>query len=245
MDKTKVLFGVAGILGGFILGFLFANSQNRKEVENLQAEIARLKSTTGNQQSLQNQQNQTELSKEEIQNAIKRGDEKPDDLELQRKLGISLYKYAMTQRDASYLPDIARILKRSAKGSTKDYELFITLGNVLFDSGQNEKNPKMFIEAREWYQKALELKPDDPNVRTDLGLTYFFANPSQPEKAITEYRKSLKIDPKHEPTLQNLIQALIAVKQIDEARKLFEELKTINPSNPNLSELETQLLQAK
>ena len=244
MDKSKVLLTLIGILAGFILGFLFANSQNRKEISGLQTEIQRLKNSSANQTATANQ-NPPELTSEEIRGAIAKADQNPDDIELQKKVGISLYKYAMSQKDSSYLHEIARLLKRAAKVSEKDNELIVALGNLLFDIAQRDENPKLLLEARQWYQKALAINPDDVNVRTDLGLTYFFANPPEAEKAIAEYRKSLTINPKHELTLQNLIQALIFVKQFDEAQKRIEELRSVNSSNTALSDLETQLAQAK
>lgn len=242
MDKSKILYLIIGILSGLIAGFLFANSQNRKQIENLQNEITNLKSAT----TLQKEQgNPTELSREEIQGAINKADQTPNDIELQQKVGTYLYQYAAMQKDTSYLSDIARILKRAAEAKPKDYQLMVTFGNLLFDLAQSEKKSNRYIEAREWYQKALMIKSDDPNVRTDLGLTYLFANPSEPDKAIIEFRKSLSIDPKHEPTLQNMIQALIKIKQYEEAKKRIEELRAINPSNQALNELEEQMSQAK
>lgn len=241
MDSVKTLILIIGLLIGFISGFLFANSQNRKQVDELQSEITRLK----NLASQNKNQNSDELSQEEIKSAISKADQNPNDLELQQKVGTYLYQYAASQRDSSYLSDIARILKRAAVGKPKEYELLVTLGNVLLDLWQGEKNNQYLLDARVWYQKALEIKSDDTNVRTDLGLTYFFANPAEPEKAIVEFRKSLEIDVKHEPTLQNLIQALIMTKQFDEAQKRIEELRRLNPSNAALSALEEQLSKAK
>lgn len=248
MDKTKILILIIGILAGFIAGFLFANSQNKQQITELQSKI-----TTPNNSPLQqnetanspNGQDGLKLSKEEIRGAIAKADEKPTDVELQRKLGMYLYQYAMMERDTSYLPDVARLLKRAAEKLPKDHELIVTLGNVIFDMGETEKNPKNYLEARGWYQKALAIKADDPNVYMDVGRTYYYAKPSEPEKAIVEYRKSLAINPKHELTLQSLAEALIAVKKYDEAQKRIEELKTINPSNQFLTGLEAQLSEAK
>lgn len=241
MDRAKTLILIIGLLIGFVSGFLFANSQNRKQVDELQSEITKLK----NLESQKKNQTSDELSQEEIKSAISKADQNPNDLELQQKVGTYLYQYAASQRDSSYLSDIARILKRAAEGKPKEYELLVTLGNVLFDLWQGEKNNQYLLDARVWYQKALAIKSDDPNVRTDLGLTYFFATPAEPEKAIVEFRKSLEIDVKHEPTLQNLIQALIMTKQFDEAQKRIEELRKLNPSNTALSALEEQLSKAK
>ena len=241
MDKSKVLLTIIGVLAGFIAGFLFANKVNRQDPETSRTENTRPENA---KQNPTNQQDQPDLSPEEIRRTIAKADQTPDDTEFQRKLGLALYRYTASQGDTSYLTDIARILKRAADTNSKDYELLVTLGDVHFDLG-NQGDAKYFREAREWYQKALAVKPNDPNVRTDLGLTYYFDNPSAPEKAIAEYRKSLLIDPKHELTLQNLATALIAIKQYEEAQKRIEELRGINPKNQALPNLEAQLAQSK
>lgn len=245
MDKTKFLILVIGILAGFIGGFVFANSQNKQQIEELKTKITTSNRTLSPQTETVNSSNQQnlKLSKDEIRGAIAKADDKPTDIELQRKLGMYLYQYAMMERDTSYLQDVERLLKRAAEKSPKDYELTVTLGNVIFDMGENE--PKNYLLAREWYQKALGIKTGDPNVYADLGRTYYYAKPSEPEKAIAEYRKSLAINPKHELTLQSLSEALIAVKKYDEAQKRIDELKSVNPSNQALTDLEAQLSKAK
>ena len=43
------------------------------------------------------------------------------------------------------------------------------------------------------YTRALELRPNDLNVRTDLGTPFWYGG--FPEKAIAEYQKSLAVDP--------------------------------------------------
>jgi Flp pilus assembly protein TadD len=120
----------------------------------------------------------------------------------------------------------------------------VSLGNVFFDIG-HLSDPASFVEARKYYLKALEMKPDDVDVRTDLGLTYYFGQPSDPQRAITEYRKSLSLDPRHEPTLQNLASALISTGNREEAEKRIDELQQVNSSNPSLPNLRAQLAQSK
>jgi len=244
VDKSKILISIICVLAGFIAGFLLANSLNRKEVEELRSEISTLKNSPAQTQN-KNAENQVELSQDEIRGAIANADANPTDLEKQRKLGIYLYQYTTSLRDPSYLPDIVRLLKRAVAGDGKDYELIVTLGNALFDLSQSKEDTVLLREARGWYLKAITIKTDDPNVRTDYGLTFFLDNPSEPEKAIAEYKKSLAVDPKHELTLQNLARALIKTKSYDEAQKRIEELRAVNASNRDLPNLEAMLAQAK
>jgi len=120
----------------------------------------------------------------------------------------------------------------------------VLVGNSLFAWGQAADASK-FGEARVYYNKALATKPEDTNVHTLLGMTYFFGQPSDPERAIKEYRKSLAAEPRHEMALQSLASALIATGALAEAEKRIEELQTVNNANASLSNLRAQLAQAK
>jgi Flp pilus assembly protein TadD len=87
------------------------------------------------------------------------------------------------------------------------------------------------------------MNPNDVNVRTDLGLTYYFGEPSDPKSAVREYRKSLAIDPRHEPTLQNLATALVKTGNLKEAEQTIATLRSVNPQNPAIPDLEALLAQ--
>jgi tetratricopeptide (TPR) repeat protein len=248
VTKHNVLYTIIGLLLGFIIGFMFANQVNRGASDAArqaaprqpsapaQAGASDAQSPGGNAQG-----GPTEA---EIRDAIAKADARPEDVALQKNFGIVLYRYANQTRNAGLLPDVARMLKRAYQADQKDRDLAVALGNVLFDMGQ-ATDPTHFKEARDYYQKALELKADDPNVRTDLGLTYYFGQPSDPQRAIAEYRKSLAIDPRHEPTLQNLSAALITVGQTAEAQKMIDQLSALNPQNPALSDLRAQMAQSR
>jgi tetratricopeptide (TPR) repeat protein len=156
---------------------------------------------------------------------------------------MALYAYANQTRDPRFLPDAARFLKRAVDANPNDRSALVSLANALFDLGQLGDAAR-FTEARGYYQKALELDPKDANVRTDLGLTFYFGEPSDPQSAIREYRKSLEIDPRHEQTLQNLATALIKTGNRKEAEKTIESLRSVNPKNVALPDLEALLAQS-
>ena len=248
MSKHNLLYSIIGLLLGFIIGFTFANQTNRGPVDEARPADERTRSAATQQGTATpgnaNAGAPNSPTEAEIRDAIAKADARADDVALQRNFGMVLYRYANQTRNASLLPDVARMLKRAYDANPKDRELAVSLGNVLFDIGQ-ATDPARFAEAREYYAKALEIKPDDANVRTDLGLTYYFGQPSDPQRAIAEYRKSLAIDPRHEPTLQNLATALMAVGKIDEAQKTIDQLSSLNPSNPALSDLRAQMAQSR
>jgi len=82
-----------------------------------------------------------------------------------------------------------------------------------------------------------EDKAYDPDVRTDLGLTYFLYEPPDLETAIAEFKRSLSVDPNHEKTLEFLIQALTKQQKPDEARQYLAKLKSAHPDSEAITGL--------
>lgn len=242
MDRSKLIFAVAGLVAGFLIGFVFTNATNRRELDEMRGEIARLRSTTnesGNRPPSTGNP-PPRLTDEEIRNAIARADREPRNVTLQRTLGRGLYLYAREIENAQLLPEAVRLLRRAYELDPRDYETTVMLGNALFDTGQTS-DASAFAEARVYYLRALEARPDDVNVRTDLGSTYFYDRPSDPRRAIEQYRQSLGINPRHEQTLQNLVAALINTRAFTEAEETIARLEDVNSSNTALSDLRAQL----
>ena len=96
-----------------------------------------------------------------------------------------------------------------------------------------------FETARNIYLKALEARPTDKEVRTDIGISYFLQQPPDYASAIKNFKQNLESDPKHERTLQFLVQALAKSGQNNEAAKYYATLRTVDPSNPILREFST------
>ncbi len=252
MLKTKLLIAAAALIVGFTGGFFFANQANRKELDRLRAEVANAGGATTPAAAPQTKGSanasaptqKTSLTDDELRNVIAKADASPDNGDMQRKVGQGLYLYAAQFNKPDLLPEAIRILKRAQTAAPQDYDTMVMLGNAEFDLARNN-DPAHFKEARAYYTKALAQKPDDIDVRTDLGLTYYFDTPSDPRRAIQEYRKSLAADPRHEMTLQNLAAALISTNALAEAQQRIEELQRINAANPALSDLRAQLAQRR
>lgn len=235
MSSKAIWLSILAVILSFIGGFILANALNRQEMDGLRAENARLKD--GAEQDAA----ESSLSLEEIKNKIVEADQNQNDFDYQKKLGLALYRYAAMKKDAGMLADVERILLRAAALNGKDYDVAVALGHLNFDIGFFQKDNQRFEKARDFYQKILIEKPNDFVVRTEYGLTYFLQDPPAAEKAIVEFEKSLRENPRHERALQYLIQALLREGKISEAEIALSKLKAINPKTPNLAEIQTQL----
>ena len=257
VNKQKILYALIGLIAGCAIGFFFANSVNRKELEELRGEVARARNSSGASQPQQQQgtrrsangnagdaQGESLPTEDELRDLIAKADARSDDVDYQRKVGQGVYMYALSTGQPALMPEAVRLLKRAHEADPKNYETIVLVGNSLFASAQVGDASK-FGEARVYYNKALATKPEDANVQTLLGMTYFLGQPSDPERAIKAYRKSLATEPRQEMALQSLASALIATGALAEAEKRIEELQTVNASNVSLTNLRAQLAQAK
>jgi tetratricopeptide (TPR) repeat protein len=119
----------------------------------------------------------------------------------------------------------------------KNRQVWIELGNDYFDTGQ----PQKAINA---YGRALELKPDDPNVLTDQGIMYKQAGAF--DKAIANFEKAQQIDPKHLQSLFNMgVVYSEDLKQPDKAIKVWSRYLEIDSTSPTAQQIKGMLEQLK
>jgi tetratricopeptide (TPR) repeat protein len=224
----------------FAGGFLIANSFNRSELESVRSENDRLKANVA---EATNKSAEFTLSDEEIKARIAEADGSPSNLKFNRDLGIALYRYGVIKKDVQILSESIRLLNRVNAADPKDLDAAITLGHAHFDIATFGKEPTRFKTARDVYIKALDLKPRDADVITDIALTYFLEEPPNLNNAASEFQKALAINPKNERALQFYTQTLWQAGKGDEAAKALAKLKEVNSSNSAIPELEIMLTQ--
>ena len=124
-------------------------------------------------------------------------------------------------------------LKATLAANAKDLNALVQLGNLYYDNGR-------FKEAIDYYGRALDIDPKNPDVRTDRGTSYW--NLGQADAAITEFKKALDADPTHAQTLYNLgVVYLNGKNNAAEARKTWETLLAKNPNYPDRAKVLDQL----
>lgn len=229
MHRNTFAFVIVAVIAGFVAGFWLANSINRSAVTTSAA--------NGATSDVSRSAPDTDLTDTEIQAKIAEADKSPDNLAFQRDLGISLYRYAAMKQSPKLLRDSIRILERASSLKQDDFDVLSALGNAYFDIGFFNKDKASFQKARESYSKALAIKPAEPDVSTDFGLTYFLQEPPELDKAAFELERVSKTNPKHERSLQFLVQVYVKQNRLPDAESAFAKLKELNPNNSAITEL--------
>ncbi len=125
---------------------------------------------------------------------------------------------------AESLQPLVAPLLAALKADPKNFDTLVQIGNLYYDH-------RIYPEAIEYYTRALELRPNDVNVRTDLGTAFWYGG--FPEKAVAEYQKSLSVDPTHPNTLFNLgVVRAEGLKDPSGAIAAWEKLLKTHPEYP-------------
>jgi cytochrome c-type biogenesis protein CcmH/NrfG len=135
--------------------------------------------------------------------------------------------------------DMAKVqeLTNKIKQNPRDFDSIVELGNLNFDQ-------KNYSDAVNLYQKALQIRPDALNVRTDMGTAMFYQN--RFDEAIAVFQETLKSDPKNAQALFNLGVAMLHGKNdVKRAIEYWERLVDLNPDNPQAAFVKEQIQKLK
>jgi hypothetical protein len=125
------------------------------------------------------------------------------------------------------------MLEAAAAKDPKNYDLLVKLGNAAYDAN----DPRLAADS---YEKALAVKGGDPNVLTDLGVSY--RNLGDLDRALQNFDRALKSDPAHWQAAFNKV-VVLGLDKGDEktAREQLAKLKKTNQNIPALDQLEKEL----
>ena len=140
-------------------------------------------------------------------------------------------------RDSVEATSQIQTLKEIVKKDPKNLPAWVELGNVYFDTDQ----PKEAIDA---YSRYLAVKPDNPDVRTDMGIMY--RKLGQFDRALEEFRKAAQSDPKHVNSRYNIGLVLLHDKQdMGGAIKAWEEYLRVDPNSERAQRIKAQIEKMK
>ena len=221
MNKKIFLVGLGGLLLGCAIGFMFANYLNRNAVNPVDAATANSDAMPPGHPAFG--ANTGAMPQADVQAAIDKAKSEPDNFEAQTKAAAMYYQI---QR----FDEAIEFLEKANNLKPEDFGTLVNLGNAYFDAGK-------FEEAEKWYAAALAVNADDVNARTDLGLTFLLRQPPNYQRAVQEFTRSLKKDPNHAPTLQNLTIAYTKKGESAKAKETLALLEKVSADNPAIAKL--------
>jgi Flp pilus assembly protein TadD len=127
-------------------------------------------------------------------------------------------------------------LKAALEEDPADLPALVRLANLNHDSGK-------FADAVDLYKRALAIRPDDVNIRTDMAIC--LRELGRIDEALAEFRTSLSHDPGHWQTWLNLgIVSLFDRKDAAAAGEAFAKVEELNPGYKDLPRLKDAVRQA-
>lgn len=227
MNKENILFAIVGLLLGLIIGFMFANNVNQKVNGPVPAAVKQNPNMPEGHPDINGMNPPSAASTQQAEAAMEKAKQEPDSFEAQVKAAEMNYQLEAYDKAVEYLT-------RANKIKPEDYPTIVNLGNAYFDSGN-------YAEAEKWYAAALGKKPEDENVRTDLGLTFIFRDPPNYDRAIQEFEAVLAKNINHPQALQNLTVAYTKKGNTAKATETVAKLESVDPTNVSIAKLREEI----
>ncbi|HEX6042925.1 MAG TPA: tetratricopeptide repeat protein [Pyrinomonadaceae bacterium] len=183
MSRENLLFGIIGILLGFIVGFMFASSMSQKTQQaqvaaGTQAMPADHPPIAGQNPGSSNPDD----VRAQVTSSIEKARSEPKNFEAQLKAAELYYQIQRYDQAIEFL------LKANQLNPT-DYRTVVILGMVNLDAGH-------YDTAEKWYRAALKMKDDDIMVAAGLAeATLQKGDAKGLEEAIAKVEK---IDPNNQ-----------------------------------------------
>ena len=233
MNRENILFALVGLLLGYVIAFhlvVYIN-QSQPQLRDARQASADEDSATGGGSTPADAAKERERAQASAAQSAKAAREDPKNFEAQFKAGEA-------SLDAGDAEGAIDFLTRANTLRPADYDTLVRLGNANFEA-------KRYDVAERWYKAALEKKPEDIAVRSDLALIYFKHEPPQTEKAIAELKRALSFDPENSLVLYNLTIVYAQSGDLDAADSTLARLEKVNPNAEDIAPLREKLQKAR
>ena len=192
MSRENILFGIIGILLGFIVGFMFASSMSQKmqTASSASQELPADHPQVGSQASAGN----PDEVRAQVTADIEKARKEPTNFDAQVKAAELFYRIGRFDQAIEFL------LKANQLKPT-DYNTVVTLAIVNLDA-------KHYEPAEKWYRAAIQMKKDDVAVLAGLAeATLQKGDAKGGEEAIAMLEK---VDPSSQdlPRFREILSAL-------------------------------------
>lgn len=136
-------------------------------------------------------------------------------------------------------PMIARVreLRQRVEQDPQDLRALVELANLYHDAS-------MFPEAIDFYRRAIEIEPDNPNLLTDLGVCH--QGMRDYERALELFAEANRRDPTHWQSLFNIaVVSGFNLGRFDEADRALQAMADAEAPADRVAELRAALDQAR
>jgi cytochrome c-type biogenesis protein CcmH/NrfG len=149
----------------------------------------------------------------------------------------SLPPSAITSAPTQVLDAQVKPLLQRLDTNPKDVSALTELGNIYFDASQ-------WSTAIGYYTRSLNEFPNNPDVRTDMGISYYYSG--EADRALKEFDQALKDDPRHVQTLFNVgVVKMNGKSDPKGAIAAWESLLKIDPAYRDRAKVESLLSEAR
>lgn len=227
MNK-KYLFGIVGLALGIAVSFYMTRDYNAK---NMTATTTGTGSMAGGTPTSTGEQ---KAMMGDVAATIEKAKNNPKDYDAQVAAArvfyqINRFAEAVDYLEKAYAINPTEIAKQGALGF---------IGQYYFDQ-------KKYDEAEEWLNKAIAADPTDADVHVILAETFMQRQTPQPDKAIQELQKAIKISPKNAHAFGHMVEAYALKKDAKSAEDALNKLKEAEPTNPRIAALQTLIADVK
>lgn len=124
-------------------------------------------------------------------------------------------------------------LSQRVQNNPNDAEAVLRLANLNFEINRWQR-------ARELYEQYLKLKPESPDVLSDLGVTY--REQGQYDQALELFHRAQSLDPNHWRSLYNEVVVLaFDQRRLNDADRVLQRLRQMQPGNADVERLAAEV----
>ena len=157
--------------------------------------------------------------------------EKEKYLRLQEEYFYMAYKLepnsAEVQNVKSLIHDAKGEIEKSFESLRKAYTIEPNNWYTIWNLGGFYYYRRLIFLSIEYYTKAIKLNPLEPMIY--MGRAWCFFKIGEKDKAESDFKKALEINPNHVFILDTYLHLLFWSKRYEEAEKIITKLKKINP----------------
>ncbi|HEV8486900.1 MAG TPA: tetratricopeptide repeat protein [Blastocatellia bacterium] len=226
MNTKRLLFGLIGLMLGFIVSFIWTRDYNKRNAVSSSTSGATAAGAPGgdNQKAMMGQ----------IKEVMDRAKQNPKDFNAQIAAASAYDSIGRTKEAVEYLIKAIEVNPRDEQAAG----ICGYIAKYYFDQ-------KAYPDAEKWFRRVSEINPSIPDAYVEVGATYIERQPPNPDKAIVEIQRALNLDPKNAHALEHLTEAYALKKDVRGADDAISRLKQAEPGNTRLPQLQNMVSDLK